>query len=120
MFLHIVYGTHNRKNRVVSNEDINISIQKNFDLPAVPDMRIIFEKENLSFRMRISKIHFITNDDNGKIHLSVEGLDRKNRKVKVYTDRSDKKFIKPSEEGGDLFLHSDMADAFRDFELKEI
>jgi len=115
MFLHIHYGPYDKKNRVTPIENVNISIQ---DSKPCDKMRIIFDEEKLSFKMRVLKINFITNDNNGKMHLSVGGWDRKNRKVKVYTDNNNKKFVRESDVDPDLFIKADMAGAFE--ELKEI
>jgi hypothetical protein len=118
MFLHIYYSPHDKKNRVTTIENANISFQKNSDIRSRQDMRILFENEKLSFAMFVNDITYITNDDNGKMHLSVSGLDRKNRKVKVYTDTNDKKFVREGKEDPYLFIAADMADAFADY--KEI
>ena len=113
MFLHIHYGPHDKKNRVMPLDFLNISIQGE-------KMRILYDNEQISFRMTILKTDFITNDNDGKMHLSVEGWDSKNRKVKVYTDNNKERYVRESEVAPHLFIAADMADAFNDFSYKEI
>ena len=119
MFLHIHYGAHDKKNRVMPLDFLNISIQEEPG-KLLPRMRVLYDNKKISFRMKIEDITFITNDNDGKLHLSVEGCDSKNRKVKVYTDNNRKRYVNESEVAPDLFIKSDMADAFNDFTYREI
>jgi hypothetical protein len=118
MFLHIFYGKHDKKNKVFNMDTISLAIHEPVrqKKEVYPQFKMIDDDKNLSFRMDITDIGNITNDDKGKISFYFDGLDRKNRKVSVYTDNNSKRYV--SGDDTDLFTHVDMSDAFGEY--KEI
>ena len=117
MFLHIFYGKHDKKNKVFNMDTISIDIKDPIraQREVYPQFKMIDNDKQLSFRMDIREMQNITNDSDGKISFHLDGLDRKNRKVSVYTDNNPKRY---GDNDADLFTHVDMSDAFGDF--KEI
>lgn len=117
MFLHIFYSKHDRKNKVFNMDNISIDIHEPVrqKKEVYPQFHMLDDDKNLSFRMDITDIGNITNDDKGKVSFYLDGLDRKNRKVLVYTDDNPKRYVS---DDADLFTHVEIAESFGEY--KEI
>ena len=119
MFLHIFYSKHDKKNKVFNMDNITLDIHNpnHQEGESYPKFCMIDEEQKLLFRMKIKYIRNITNDGkDGRISFYLDGLDRKNRKVSVYTDDNPKRYV--SDDGADLFTQVEISDAFHEY--KEI
>jgi len=113
MFLHIFYKKNDKKNKVFNMDTISLDIHEQKGRTN-PQFRMLDDDKKLSFKMDITNIGNITNDDKGKISFYLDGLDRKNRKVLIYTDDNPKRYVNDS----DLFTGVEISEAFNEY--KEI